>query len=132
MRRPGFRIVLPLILGVALLTIPFGNAIAAPPEKSWIHLTSIGEDNVVFDYGWNKVGVYSYSVYVLESGAGYSYHFETHNLGTRTTSKEDTTVSVTHSGIDSGDKNIYIRLWLYDKNGRMIKRARIDMRVEVP
>lgn len=132
MRRLGFRTILSLVLALAFITIPFGNAIAARPEKSWIHITSIGEDSITFEYGWNKVGVYSYSVYVLESGVGSSYHFETHNLGTRTTSKEDTTVSVTHTGIDSGDKNIYIRLWLRGKNGRMIKRARIDMRVEVP
>lgn len=132
MKKPGFRIVLSLILALAFTAIPFVNAIGAPPEKSWIHITSVGEDNITFDYGWNKVGVYSYSVYVLESGVGYSYYFETHNLGARTTSKEDTTVSANHTGIDSGDKNIYIRLWLYDKNGRIIKHARIDMRVEVP
>lgn len=131
LRKLGFGIFLSLVLAVALVLASVGTIGAAPTPKSWITITHLAEDEIAFDYGWNKVNVYAYSVYVLESGVGYSYYFHHGDLGVRTTNLQDS-VSASHTGIDVGDQNIYVRLWLYGKNGKMIKNARLDMRVQFP
>jgi len=128
MRRRGLKATLPLVLAVCLLAIPL-NTTTAGPAGSWIDLTTVQEDLIEFSYGWDKIWVSSYSVYVVESTS--RYYFYHADLGERTRGHSDS-VSVSHTGIDAGDQNIYVRLWLYDKNGRMIKHARLDIRLDVP
>jgi hypothetical protein len=130
MRKPGFRIVLSLILAVALLIIPFANVSAAPKNpRSYITITHLAEDEISFDWGWDKVNADAYSIYVVETTS--VYYFEHHDFEVKTRSLSGN-VTVTATGIDVGDQNIYVRLWLYDKNGKLMKPTRIDMRVVWP
>jgi len=130
MTKPGFRRVIPLLLAITLLIIPFGNVSAAPKNpRSYITITNLAEDEISFDWGWDRVNVDAYSIYVVETTS--VYHFEHVDFGVKTRSLSGN-VTVTATGIDAGDQNIYLRLWLYDKNGKLIKPTRIDMRVVWP
>jgi hypothetical protein len=130
MKKPGFKIVLSLILAVALLIIPFANVSAAPKNpRSYITITHLAEDEIGFDWGWDRVNVHAYSIYVVESTSTYYFEHDDFAVNTRSLSGN---VTVTATGIDVGDQNIYVRLWLYDKNGRLMKPTRIDMRVVWP
>jgi hypothetical protein len=130
MKKLGIRMPLAFILVAVLLLGSFSIVSAAPKERSWVHVISIEEDNITIEYGWNKLRVYSYSVYIFESGQA-AYYFQNFPLGTLTKSKEDTPVSVTAAGIDAGDQ-IHLRLWLFNQHGRKIKHFSIDMNVTVP
>lgn len=130
MKKLGIRMSLAFILVAVLLLGSFSIVSAAPKERSWIHVISIGEDSITIEYGWNNVRVYSYSVVIWESGQP-AYYAQTFPLGTLTKSKGDTTVSVTDTGIDAGEQ-IHLRLWLYNQHGRKMKHFSIDMNVTVP
>ncbi len=130
MKKPGLKIVLCLILAITFLIIPFANVSAAPKNpRSYITITHLAEDEIGFDWGWDRVNVHAYSVYVVESTSVYYFAHDALDVSTRSLSGN---VTVTATGIDVGDPNIYLRLWLYDKNGRLMKSARIDMRVVWP
>jgi hypothetical protein len=130
MKNPRFRIVLSLILAVTLLIIPFGNVSAAPKNpRSYITITHLSEDEISFNWGWDRVNVRAYSIYVVESTSVYYFEHVDFDVNTRSLSGN---VTVTATGIDVGDQNIYLRLWLYNKNGKLMKPTRIDMRVEWP
>ena len=130
MTKSGFRIVLPLLLAITLLIIPFGNVSAAPKNpRSYITITHLAEDGISFNWGQDRVNVDAYSIYVVESTSVYYFEHIDFDVNTRSLSGN---VTVTNTGIDAGDQNIYLRLWLYDKNGKLMKSTRIDMRVVWP
>ena len=100
-----------------------------PRTQAYITITRLAEDEISFDWGWDKVNVDAYSIYVVENTI--TYYFEHHDFEVNTRSLSGN-VTVSATGIDVGDQNIYVRLWLYDKNGRLMKPTRIDMRVVWP